>query len=94
MQTAITETITRNPITCELQGMLTNHGDRPHHVLHVIVYCSGKVIEENEFVIYANEPVSKIEGKIEKLKERKVYPTIKIKNIENLNGKWHLKLSV
>ncbi|MDD2627617.1 MAG: hypothetical protein PHR25_04175 [Clostridia bacterium] len=94
MQKVITKTITQGEITRKLQAMLTNHGERPHHVLHVIVYFSGNIIEEDEFVIYANEPVSKIVGKIEKLKTRKVYPNIKIKKIKNIDGIWRLELSI
>lgn len=81
----------------QLHNMLTNHKERPHHTLNVEVLGakSGVVVEKDKIVIYANEPVSKIEEKVKKMREEGNYYTICISDLHLAEtGEYYLSLLI
>lgn len=81
----------------QLRNMLTNHEERPHHTVNVEVLGakSGVVVEKDKIVIYANEPVSKIEEKVNKMRKEGGYYTICISDLHLAEtGEYYLSLLI
>ena len=73
------KTVTKTGILGQLESMLTNHPERKAWKLRVqLKNSSGEVIDENDFLIYTNNPENKIYEKVRKLKLKGGYPTLNI----------------
>lgn len=96
MTKVVKDGIANKGIIDQLHNMLTNHNERPHHTFNVVVKNgAGKVIEENKIVIYANEPLSKVEEKVKKMRDEGGYYTLAISEIRlEGNGEYYLSLTI
>lgn len=80
----------------ELHSMLTNHTDRPKFILNVFLLTSeGALIQRSNFEIFANDPISKIEEKVTKMRLKGGITTLKIAQIKkSSDNEYTLELSV
>ncbi len=66
-------------VISQLHSMLTNNPERPKFKLNAFLEDSeGKIIDSDKFDIYANDPISKIEEKVEKLRTEGNMTTLRI----------------
>jgi len=81
----------------QLRRMWTNHPERTHYPLDISVFKHNgkKVIERQKFEIYANDPITKIEEKIEKLKTKGGLTTLTIRKLNKTeDGGYNLELEI
>lgn len=92
----VTKKSTKEIIFKQLRSMLTNHCDRPKYVLNVFLNDSmNHAIGNDKFDIYANEPISKIEEKVTKMREKGGYTTLLLHEIKEIAEKeYTLVLSI
>lgn len=83
-------------VISQLRSMLTNHNDRPEFVLKVQLYDKeDNMISEDEFHIYANDPVTKVYEKVEKLRVKGGFHSLKVlKMNKTFNNTYELCLQM
>jgi len=81
----------------QLHNMLTNHPERMHSKLEVSVISSenNALLERDEFEIFTNHPIKKIQDKVDKLKFKGGITTLSIKElVEKADKEYVLILAV
>lgn len=81
----------------QLHSMLTNHPERMHSMLKIVLKSAGdgSVIGEDEFEIYTDHPEDKITEKVEKLRTKGGITTLRLKELTKVSdNKYTLMLEV